>query len=161
MEETNLIVKSNEGSIISSDESIFAGRNSQKFCTMDLTDKENKVKLYNSLQQCDVKINDIKGQVIEMADLFIEVKEVAERDEKTDEVIYDEEGNVVLKTRFRTIIFDTEGKTYVSAAYGIYNSLKQIIPVFGNPSKEEPIKVKVGTKKARNGKDSLILTVEA
>lgn len=149
----------NERALITQDESIFQSANKKMYCTMDLEDKANKAALYNSLQECDVKLNDIKGSTIEVVNIFIEEKEVAVRDEKTDEVIYDEEGNVQTKTRFRTILFGSDGKTYVSAAYGVYNSLKQIIPIFGNPSPENPIKVKVGTRKLRSGKESLILTV--
>lgn len=155
---TNEEVK--ERGLISQDDSIFGSTNKEMFCTMDLDDKENMVALYNSLQECDVKINDIKGQTIEVTDVFVEKKEVAERDEKTGELVRDPETDeVVTKTRFRTILFGSDGKTYVSAAYGVYNSLRQIIPIFGNPSKINPIKVKVGTRKLRSGKESLVLTV--
>ena len=148
-----------ERGLISQDDSIFGSANKEMFCTMNLEEKENMVALYNSLQECDVKLNDIKGSTIEVADVFVEKKEVAERDEKTGELILDEDGNMVTKTKFRTILFGTDGKTYVSAAYGVYNSLRQIIPIFGNPSKENPIKVKIGTRKLRSGKESLVLTV--
>lgn len=149
-----------ERGLITQDDSIFGSTNKEMFCTMDLEEKENMVALYNSLQECDVKLNDIKGSTIEIVDVFVEKKNVAERDEKTGEPIYDEEtGEVKTKTRFRTILFGSDGKTYVSAAYGVYNSLRQIIPIFGNPSKANPFKVKIGTRKLRSGKESLILTV--
>lgn len=148
-----------ERALITQDDSIFQSNNKEMFCTMDLEDKASKVALYNSLQECDVKLNDIKGTTIEVVNVFVEKKEVAERDEKTDELLYDENGEVLTKTRFRTILFGSDGKTYVSAAYGVYNSLRQIIPIFGNPSEINPIKVKVGTRKLRSGKESLILTV--
>ena len=149
-----------ENSLITQDESIFKSTNRETFCTMNLDDEDNKLSLYNSLQGCDVRLNDIKGTVLSVVEVFIEKKEVAERDEKTDEIIYDEEtGEVKTKIKYRTILFDDEGKTYVSSAYGIYNSLRQIISIFGNPSKDNIIKVKVGTKKLNNGKESLILTV--
>lgn len=149
-----------ERGLITQDDSIFQSNNKEMFCTMNLEEKENMVALYNSLQECDVKLNDIKGSTIEIKDVFVEKKEVAERDEKTGEVLRDEETDEVLtKTRFRTILFGVDGKTYVSAAYGVYNSVRQIIPIFGNPSKENPIKVKVGTRKLRSGKESLVLTV--
>lgn len=149
-----------ERGLISQDDSIFQSSKKEMFCTMDLEEKENMVALYNSLQECDVKLNDIKGTTIEIADVFVEKKEVAERDEATGELLRDSETDeVVTKTRFRTILFGTDGKTYVSAAYGVYNSLRQIIPIFGNPSKKNPLKVKVGTRKLRSGKESLILTV--
>ena len=149
-----------ERGLISQDDSIFKSSGKEMFCTMDLEDKANMVSLYNSLQECDVKIADIKGSEIEVVDVFVEKKEVAQRDEKTDEIIVDEEtGEVKTKTRFRTILFGSDGKTYVSAAYGVYNSLRQILPIFGNPSKDNPITVKVGTRKLRSGKESLVLTV--
>lgn len=149
-----------ERGLISQDDSIFKSSGKEMFCTMNLEEKENMVTLYNSLQECDVKIADVKGQEIEVVDVFVEKKEVPQRDEKTDEIIFDDEtGEVKTKTRFRTILFGSDGKTYVSAAYGVYNSLRQILPIFGNPSKDNPITVKVGTRKLRSGKESLVLTV--
>lgn len=157
---TNIENEVKERGLITQDDSIFGSANKEMFCTMNLEEKENMVALYNSLQECDVKINDIKGSTIEVVDVYVEKKEVAERDGATGEVLYDDEtGEIKTKTRFRTILFGTDGKTYVSAAYGVYNSLRQIIPIFGNPSKVNPIKVKVGTRKLRSGKESLILTV--
>ena len=149
-----------ERGLIIQDESIFQSANKKMYCTMDLNDKENMVKLYNSLQECDVKLIDVKGSEIEVIDLFVEEKEVAVRDEKTDEIVIDKEtGEAKTKLRFRTILFGSDGKTYVSAAYGVYNSLKQIVPIFGQPSKLNPLTVRVGSRKMRNGKESLILTV--
>ena len=157
---TNKTEEVKERGLITQDDSIFESSNKEMFCTMNLEEKENMVALYNSLQECDVRLADIKGTTIEVVDVFVEKKETPVRDEKTDEVVVDEEtGEVKTKTRFRTILFGTDGKTYVSAAYGVYNSLRQIIPIFGNPSKINPIKVKVGTRKLRSGKESLILTV--
>lgn len=149
-----------ERGLISQDDSIFKSSGKEMFCTMDLEDKKNMVSLYNSLQECDVKIADIKGEEIEVVNVFVEKKEVPVRDEKTDEIMHDEEtGDVLTKTRFRTILFGADGKTYVSAAYGVYNSLRQILPIFGNPSEKNPITVKVGTRKLRSDKESLVLTV--
>lgn len=148
-----------ERGLISQDDSIFKS-GKEMFCTMDLEDKANMVALYNSLQECDVKIADIKGQEIEITDVYVEKKDVAVRDEKTGEIVVDEEtGDVKTKTKFRVILFGSDGKTYVSAAYGVYNSLRQILPIFGNPSKANPITVKVGTRKLKSGKESLVLTV--
>ena len=90
MEETKNNTKTEERGLIVSDATVFNEAESFQFTTLDLTDVENKKTLYNALQQCDVKLNDIKGQTIEVCNLFIEKKDVAERDEKTDEVITDE-----------------------------------------------------------------------
>ena len=142
-----LVATNNEGKAISSDSSVFTSE-VKKFTTLDLSDKDNQIALYNSLQECDVRINDIIGQTIEIADLYIEEKPKV--DEKTGE----------LSRKFRVIVYDVEGKTYVSTAYGVYNSLRTIMSIFGNPSKENPIKVVVGKRPYKNtGKESLILTI--
>lgn len=147
-------------SLMTSDANIFNGSKKSMFSTLDLNSDENKIKLYNSLQECDIRLNDIKNQVIEVCDLFVEKKEVAERDEKTKEIIYDEEtGEVKLKTRFRIILFGTDGKTYVSSAYGIYNSLSQIVNIFGYPTEDKPMKFKISGRKLDSGKETLILTI--
>lgn len=126
--------------------------------TLNLETKENKVKLYNALQQCDVRINDIKGQVIEIKDVYIEEKEIYEYDENGEVKVVD--GKEVQKTKFRTIIFGVDGKTYVSSAYGVVNSMRTIISIFGLPTEENIIKVKVGTRPTQKpGQESLILTV--
>ena len=163
MEKQELTVKENEGGLISANNEIFANaNNSKRYCSLDLTDKSNKVLLYNALDQCDIVLSDIKGQEINVVGVFVETKDIPEKDETTGEILTDKEtGEIITKKHFRSILFDDEGKTYVAAAFGVYNSLSKIIPVFGNPTKENPIKVKVGTKKTRSGKDSLILTVVA
>ena len=68
--------KTEERGLITSNESIFQSKNKEMFCTMDLEEKENMVKLYNSLQECDVKINDLKGSEIEVVDLLKEMKKL-------------------------------------------------------------------------------------
>ena len=80
-----------ERGLITQDDSIFQSANKKMFCTMNLEEKGSQVKLYNSLQECDVRLNDIKGTVVTVTDIFVEKKEVPERDEKTDEVILDSE----------------------------------------------------------------------
>lgn len=98
------------------------------FTSLDLTKRENAVKLYNATENCDVLLNDIKGQTIEVNNIYFERKEIADRDDNGN-VIYDEDGNVKLKTHYRTIFFGTDGKTYVTSAFGVYQSLQRIIPI--------------------------------
>lgn len=129
-------------------------------CTLDMTIQENKIKLYNSLNKCDIRINDIKGQEIEIVGLYIEGKRLYERDDN-DKILYNEKtGEALEKNHYRTILFDKEGKTYVSSAYGVYNSIRTITQIFDLPSEENVIKVKVGTRPVgKTGKESLILDV--
>lgn len=131
-----------------------------KITTLNLSEESNKMKLYNALQQCDGKIFDMIGEVINIADVFIEKKEVAKRDENDDLIINEKTGEIEVKNIYRCIIFDDNGKSYVSTAYGIYNSLRQLISIWGYPSLDNILKVKITTRSINNSnKKSLILLI--
>lgn len=118
------------------------------YCSKIAKTDEEKKALFNALEKCDILLNDIVGQDIEIKDIFCEEREIV--DEKTGE----------LKKKYRTILFDTDGKSYVTGSYGIYNVLKKIFAVYGLPSTwSNPIKVKVDKKKINDGKTSLTLTI--
>lgn len=128
--------------------------------TLDLEKQENKIKLYNALNECDILINDIKGSTIDVVDVYIEGRKVEERD-SNDNIIYNEEtGDIKLKDHYRSILFDNDGKTYVTSSYGVYNSLRNILGLFGKPSKDNVLHLKVTSRKnKRNDGSTLWLTV--
>lgn len=135
--------------------------NVRRITTLDLSSKENQIKLYNADTSCDVKLFDIKGQELTIVDVFVEEKNVVARNEKDEPIINEVTGEVKTKKNYRIVLFGDDGKTYVSTAYGIYNSISRICGIFGNPSKENPIRVEVGTRKVKNGiGESLILIVK-
>lgn len=122
-----------------------------KKCTLDLDDEENQVKLYNVLTgDADALLNDMIDQTIVMTGAFMDKHPSTVVDEETGEV-------TGTTSKYRIIIFDNEGKTYATGSYGIYNSLNMIIDIFGNPSEEHPIKVKVSKKATSNGHNTLTL----
>ena len=135
------------------------GDDIKRISTLDLNQKDNQVKMYNALQKCDIRLIDIKGQELVIAGLYVEEKDVPERDANDNIIVNESTGEIKTKKHFRTILFDNEGKTYVSTAFGVYNSIKTIASVFGMPSETNQIKVKVDTRKLQNGKESLILIV--
>ena len=98
----------------------------------------------------DALLNDMVDQEIIMTGAFMDKHPAPVVDEGTGEVI----GTT---SKYRIIIFDNEGKTYATGSYGIYNSLNMIIDIFGNPSEEHPIKVKVSKKATSNGHNTLTL----
>lgn len=112
------------------------------YCSIVPKTREEKVKLFNALEQCDVRLSDCKNQDIEIKDVFIQK--------------YEKEENGEIKTKFRTIIFDKDGKTYVTASYGIYNSLAKIMSAFGEPNTwENPLSVKVVERPLGDGRNAL------
>lgn len=124
---------------------------SVKRCTLDLNDEDNATDLYNVLTgDADALLNDMIDQEIVMIGAFMDKHPAPVVDEGTGEVI----GTT---SKYRIIIFDDEGKTYATGSYGIYNALTMIFEIFGEPSKEHPIKVKVSKKATANGHSTLTL----
>ncbi|MEE3344885.1 MAG: hypothetical protein VZS44_12380 [Bacilli bacterium] len=123
-----------------------ANQNSNIYCSIVAKDNDEKKKLFNALENCDLLLNDCVGQKIKMKDLYIEAYE--NEDEDSGEV----------KTKYRTIIFDADGQTYATGSYGIYNILNKIVAIYGLPSNwAEPVEVEVIKKATRDGKQSLSL----
>lgn len=122
-----------------------------KRCTLDLNEEDNQVALYNVLTgDADALLNDMVDQTIIMTGAFMDKHPAPVVDEGTGEVI----GTT---SKYRIIIFDDEGKTYATGSYGIYNALLMIFDIFGEPSVEHPIKVKVSKKATANGHSTLTL----
>lgn len=127
---------------------LFSGIKQNIYCSKVADTEKEKKDLFNALESCDALLNDCVGQEIDIQDLYIEEREVA--DVETGEV----------KTKYRTIIFDKSGQTYATGSYGIYNVLKKIVSIYGLPNTwEKPLKVKVAKRPIGNGKQSLTLTL--
>lgn len=127
---------------------LFSGITQNVYCSKTAESEKEKKELFNALESCDVLLNDIVGTTIEIKDIYVEEKEVA--DSETGEI----------KTKYRTILFDVGGKTYATGSYGIYNVLKKIVGIYGLPTTwEKPLKVKVAKRPIGNGKSSLTLTL--
>ena len=118
------------------------------YCSKVAETESEKKELFNALESCDVLLNDCVGEEIAVKDVYVEEKNV----------IDDETGEV--KTKFRTILFDEDGKTYATGSYGIYNVLKKIFTIYGLPTSwDKPLKVKVAKRPIKDGKQSLTLTL--
>lgn len=127
---------------------LFSGITQNVYCSKVAESEKDKKELFNALESCDALLNDCVGQEIEIKDIYVEQKEVVD----------DETG--VVKTKFRTIIFDKNGQTYATGSYGIFNILKKLVGIYGLPTTwEKPLKVKVAKRPIGNGKQSLTLTL--
>lgn len=127
---------------------LFSGITKNVYCSKMASTEEEKKELFNALETCDVLLNDCVGTEFELKDIYVEEKEV----------IDDESGEV--KKKYRSILFDTTGKTYATGSYGIYNILKKIVSIYGLPTTwKNPIKVKVSKRPIGNGKQTLTLVL--
>lgn len=119
---------------------------SKAYCSVKAETRAEKIKLFNALKECDFKLNDVVGSKINIKDVFYQ--EYVKEDKETGDI----------RTGHRTIIFGDDGKTYVTASNYLYNTLRQIINVFGSPAEwDEPIMVEVVKQSMKDGKSSLSL----
>ena len=119
---------------------------SKAFCSVKAETRAEKIKLFNALKECDFKLNDVVGSKINIKDVFYQ--EYVKEDKETGDI----------RTGHRTIIFGDDGKTYVTASNYLYNTLRQIISVFGSPAEwDEPLMVEVVKQSMKDGKSSLSL----
>mgnify|MGYP003571274932 CR=1 FL=1 len=131
--------------MINNNENFLQEEQKRVYSSKSMKTIEDKKELFNALEECDVLINDCVGETIDIKDFYIE--EYDKTDEDTGEI----------KTKYRTIIFDKDGKSYATGSYGIYNSIKKLIMVYGYPTYTDEVKVKISKKKTKNGNQSLSL----
>ena len=125
---------------------LFENTNRPFYCSVKTDSIEEKKKLFNALENCDLLLNNCVGERIVMKDIYVE-QYIDKKDENDDG-----------KVKYRTIIFAEDGKTYVSTSYGIYNILNKIFAIYGTPDKwTEGIAVEVAKRPVGNGKEMLTL----
>ena len=127
-----LVVTNNN--LIGSDLSVFSA-DVKRVSSLDLTNEDDQIDLLNALQNCDHKLNDMVNQVIEVNGAYIE--------ERPTVFVDEENGEVSTRSKYVTMLFGTNGETYVAGAYGVYNSIAQIAAIKGLPSKDNVMKLKV------------------
>ena len=126
---------------------LFNGNGNRTYCSKVVQKEEDKKELFNALETCDALLNDCVGQEINIKDVYCEEREVT--DEETGE----------LKKKYRTILFDVSGQTYATGSYGIFNIMKKLFAIYGMPTWENGVKVKVAKRPIGNGKSTLTLTL--
>ena len=101
---------------------------------MNLSDRKQAVMFYNATANPDMKLKEHVNEVIDLVHVSVECAEVNAQleDGSTGKVIAP-----------RIVLIDAEGKSYSCVSVGIYNSLKRLFALVGNPETwTEPFKVK-------------------
>lgn len=98
-----------------------------QFTTMKAETPEQKVELFNAINNPENRLSDCINMTIKVKDLYIEVVECTN----------DETGEVTSCPRI--VIIDDEGKSYQCVSVGIYSALKKAIQIFGAPTWHDPI----------------------
>ena len=126
---------------------LFNGNGGRTYCSKTAESEEEKKDLFNALETCDALLNDCVGQEIDIKDVYCEEREIT--DDETGEI----------KKKYRTILFDMNGQTYATGSYGIFNIMRKLMAIYGMPTWENGLKVKVAKRPIGNGKSTLTLTL--
>lgn len=110
----------------------------QPYCSMQVTDEKSASMLFKAMNQPDDSLGDHINETIDVTNIFIQPVPMA--NQETGEV------NVVP----RIVLFDVEGKTYVTVSRGIYNALKNMCAIVGTPETwKAPVTIKVGQRQIK------------
>lgn len=110
----------------------------QPYCSMQVTDEKSASMLFKAMNQPDDSLGDHINETIDVTNIFIQPVPMANNE--TGEM------NVVP----RIVLFDVEGKTYVTVSRGIYNALKNMCAIVGTPETwKAPITIKVGQRQIK------------
>ena len=127
---------------------LFSTEQNNSYCSVKTETETDKIKLLNALENCDFLLNDIAPREIIVKDVLVQQYEKDVEGEK--------------KTKYRTILFDTEGKTYVTTSNFFFFALSKIFSVMGTPDKwSKPYTFEVYKKDVQNGKKALSVKIKA
>ena len=141
MENTNEIVKVEENQ----SSPLMINTKSQVYCSFKPKSMEDRKKLFNSLENCDVVLNDIVGQKIKVKDVYIQ--SYPRTDKETGEKISD---------GHRTILFDENGKTYVTASNYFFVSIVKLFNSINTPDTwESALDIQIVKRDLKNGNKAL------
>lgn len=119
---------------------IFEANSKPAYCSIKADSLADKIKLLNALESCDVMLNDVAPTEIIVKDVYVQPYEKKM-----------ENGDV--KQKYRTILFDTEGKSYITTSTYFYFTISKIFSVLGTPDTwENPFTFEIFKKALKNGK---------
>ena len=129
--------------------SIFEQNNKPSYTSIKADSEEDKIKLLNALENCDFLLNDVAPTELAVKDVFIQPYEKEAEDGET-------------KQKYRTILFDTEGKSYVTTSTYFFFALSKIFNVLGTPDKwSKPYTFEIYKKALKSGNKALSVKVKA
>lgn len=125
--------------------SLISSTVNKSYCSFKAKTTEEKKKLFNALENCDVKLNDVVGQTIKIKNVYIQ--EYGRVDKNTGEPI---------SNGHRTIIFDEAGKTYVTASNYFFVSMAKMLQALGTPEEwDEAVEIEIVKRSVGDGKQCL------
>lgn len=91
------------------------------YCSFKPETNEDKAKLYNMMNDVDERLSDHVNNALEIKDVFVEPVSLTRED-----------GTVTVCPR--VVLMDVNGITYGCVSMGVYNAMKKLIAVYGEPT---------------------------
>ena len=133
-ETKNSLVKKEEVKAIQLTNSIDESDRVKKFTTVDINDKKDANMLVNGMQKPDHYLKDFVDQVIECVGCYVVARDNDSFNEDT--------GETVTRTKHILVLFDVNGKSYLTGSQMCYRAFSDITSINGLPSKENHVKFK-------------------
>lgn len=120
-------------------EALMVASPAKVYCSVSESTPASKAIVYNAINNPTVKISDHVGKDIYIKDIYAE--EITVRDNETGE----------LRNLTKTVLIDPDGNSFFSVAAGVFRAVKNLISIFGNPTYETPVHVKVVNIRLKKG----------
>lgn len=117
------------------------------FCSMTATTQEEKIKLYQAMNNPEKRISDCINLEIHLKDVFVEVVN-----------LIDEITGQQMKAP-RIVLIDDKGVGYTCVSIGVFSALKKIFTIFGVPTFKKPLTV-IPTQITKGANKILTLNVK-
>lgn len=118
----------------------------QIFCSVSGGTAAEKAILFKAMNNPEKRIADCINQVINAKDVVAEMIEIAHQETGEFEIVP------------RIVIIDDKGVGYQAVSTGIFSAMKKLIAVYGPPTWQDPIKLKI--LQISRSKDRKILTFD-
>lgn len=119
--------------------------NPEAYCSITGDSREERVAMYNAINNPDHKLSDFVGKQLNIKDVSIE----------RVENINDESGEMV--TNARVVLIDDKGESYTCVSSGIYSAIKKLVSVFGEPTWNPALPVEVQNLSTKKGRKTMTL----
>ena len=110
----------------------------QPYCSMKVTDEKTASMLFKAMNNPDESLANHINENLDITNIFIQPVDMVNQ----------ETGEVMGQPRI--VLFDKDGKTYVSISKGIYNALKNMCAIVGTPETwKAPVTIKVTQRQVK------------
>lgn len=128
--ETSLVVQ-NKFNDMGFDVSVDMTSAQMQFSSMQATTDEEKVTLYNAINNPDKRLADCVNMKINVKDVYAEIVNCT--NEETGEIT----------ACPRIVLIDDKKVSYQAVSVGIYSAIRKLIQIFGVPTWKKPITLEV------------------